>query len=224
MINGSFLLLSKVTLEWTTPNGEELISKMARVSNPANENNIETAPRLIRYLIKNHHWSPFEMVNLCVKIETTRDIGRQILRHRSFSFQEFSQRYAEVQDFILHEDPRLQDAKNRQNSISVDNEYLKNWWLGVQNELLTKAELLYRKALEKGIAKELARKLLPEGLTNSTMYMNGSLRSWVHYVQLRGANGTQKEHMEIANQIKEILKQHYPNVMEALIDPTSSQS
>jgi thymidylate synthase (FAD) len=200
---------------WSTPNGEDLIAYMARVSAPENQDNKETAPRLIKYLIKHKHWSPLEMVNVCMEINTTRDIARQILRHRSFSFQEFSQRYAVAQDFEFS-DVRMQDTKNRQNSLETDDDYLKNWWLGAQHRVLADAEHLYNKALEKGIAKEVARKLLPEGLTMSRLYMNGTLRSWLHYVDIRCDVSTQLEHREVADMCKAELVKLFPNVMEAM--------
>ena len=215
--------MSKVKVIWSTPEGEELIAYMARVSAPENQDNKETAPRLIKYLIKHKHWSPLEMVNVCMEINTTRDIARQILRHRSFSFQEFSQRYAVAQDFDLSE-VRMQDTKNRQNSIETEDDYLKNWWQGAQHRVLSDAEHLYNKALEKGIAKEVARKLLPEGLTMSKMYMNGTLRSWLHYVDIRCDAATQKEHREVAEQCKTELEKHFPNVMKAFMETQNGRT
>jgi thymidylate synthase (FAD) len=191
---------------------------MARVSNPANQNNSESAPKLLKYLIKNKHWSPFEMVNVCMEIETTRDIARQILRHRSFSFQEFSQRYAVAEGFIQNAQARLQDEKNRQNSLYSDDISLQNWFEGAQRRLITEAKFLYTAALDKGIAKECARVLLPEGLTISKMYMQGTLRSWLHYVDIRTDVATQKEHRDVALQCARILEEHFPNVMEAFND------
>ena len=179
---------------------EGLIAYCARVSNPDNQNNSNTSEKLIKYLIKNKHWSPLEMVNACLEIETTRDIARQILRHRSFSFQEFSQRYADPTkelEFVTRE-ARLQDEKNRQDSIEVDDKFFQIEWEQAQKRVLWAAEREYKWAIKNGIAKEQARAVLPEGLTMSRMYMNGTLRSWVHYIELRSANGTQKEHMEIA--------------------------
>ena len=179
---------------------EGLIAYCARVSNPDNQNNSDTSEKLIKYLIKNKHWSPLEMVNACLEIETTRDIARQILRHRSFSFQEFSQRYADPTkelEFVTRE-ARLQDEKNRQDSIEVDDKFFQIEWEQAQKRVLWAAEREYKWAIKNGIAKEHARAVLPEGLTMSRMYMNGTLRSWVHYIELRSANGTQKEHMEIA--------------------------
>lgn len=198
---------------------EEFVAYAARVSNPANQNNTETAGKLIRYLIRNKHWSPFEMVSITMEINTTRDIGRQILRHRSFSFQEFSQRYAVAQNFIRRE-ARLQDTKNRQNSIELDesNRHINIKFLNKQAELLKDAQSLYDWALNMGIAKEQARAVLPEGLTQTRMYMAGTLRSWIHYCDLRCANGTQLEHREVALAAKEALREQFPNVIEALED------
>ena len=205
----------KVVVEWSTPQAEELVAKMARVSNPANENNKESAPKLLKYLIDNKHWSPFEMVNVCMQIETTRDIARQILRHRSFSFQEFSQRYAEAYEWERCE-VRMQDVKNRQSSLASDDKQLARWWLGEQEELLHKATKLYKNALNAGIAKEVARKVLPEGMTTSRMYMNGTLRSWLHYVTIRCDKATQKEHREVADSCKAELIKLFPSLKEAL--------
>lgn len=206
--------MNKVRTVWATPEGEDLIAYMARVSAPANQDNKETAPKLIKYLIKHKHWSPLEMVNICMEIETTRDIARQILRHRSFSFQEFSQRYAEVDNYALSE-PRLQDVKNRQNSLETDDLGLMYWWEGAQKRVLDDAQFMYESALKKGIAKEVARKLLPEGLTMSKMYMNGTLRSWLHYVDIRCDKATQKEHREVAEKCRDELAKLFPNTMEA---------
>lgn len=206
--------MAKVSLVWSTNEGEQLIAKMARVSNPSNQDNPEYE-KLIRYLIKHKHWSPFEMVNVCMEIETTRDIARQILRHRSFSFQEFSQRYAEANQFEMSE-VRLQDQQNRQNSLSTDDKQLANWWTSVQHDILADTKEYYEIALKKGIAKEVARKILPEGLTMSKMYMNGTLRSWIHFVQIRTDVATQKEHREVALQCAEVLIKLFPNVMGAL--------
>lgn len=179
---------------------QDLIAYAARVSNPSNQNNKETADKLLKYLVKHKHWSPFEMASACLEIETTRDIARQILRHRSFSFQEFSQRYADPTkdlEFVTRE-ARLQDEKNRQDSIEVDDEYFQIKWEQAQRRVLWAAEREYKWAIKNGIAKEQARAVLPEGLTMSRMYMNGTIRSWIHYIELRSANGTQKEHMEVA--------------------------
>jgi thymidylate synthase (FAD) len=185
----------------------DLVAFCARVSNPDNQMNTETSDKLVKYLIKNKHWSPFEMVNVCLEIETTRDIARQILRHRSFSFQEFSQRYADPTKSLTFEtrEARLQDKKNRQNSIETDDEELSAEWQWRQNELILLAQRHYDWAIENGIAKEVARAVLPEGLTISRMYMNGTLRSWLHYIQLRSENGTQKEHIEIAKECAKVI-------------------
>ena len=191
---------------------QELIAFCARVSNPSNQLNTETSEKLIKYLIKNAHWSPLEMVSACLEIETTRDIARQILRHRSFSFQEFSQRYANpVKDleFVTRE-ARLQDLKNRQNSIENDDEEISNMWIEKQEHLINEARETYNWAIENGIAKEQARAVLPEGNTVSRMYMNGTLRSWIHYIELRSGNGTQKEHMEIAVACAEVITKIFP--------------
>ena len=193
-------------------NAQELVAFCARVSNPSNQLNTETSEKLIKYLIKNAHWSPLEMVSACLEIETTRDIARQILRHRSFSFQEFSQRYANpVKDleFVTRE-ARLQDLKNRQNSIENENEEISNMWIEKQEHLINEAREAYNWAIENGIAKEQARAVLPEGNTVSRMYMNGTLRSWIHYIELRSGNGTQKEHMEIAIACAEVITKIFP--------------
>jgi thymidylate synthase (FAD) len=194
---------------------EEFIAYVARVSNPSNQNNNQTAGKLLKYLIKNKHWSPFEMASMVLEINTTRDIARQVLRHRSFSFQEFSQRYAEATDlgFDLRE-PRLQDVKNRQNSIEVNNSDLEFAWYYVQEEVLDKVRVAYSWALENGIAKEQARAVLPEGMTRSRMYMSGTIRSWIHYVDIRADIATQKEHREIAVQAKTILLEQMPSLSE----------
>lgn len=206
--------MSAVKVVWSTPDGEDAVAFCARVSNPENQVSQETAPRLLKYLIKHKHWSPFEMANVCMEIETTRDIARQILRHRSFSFQEFSQRYAAVQGFELSE-VRLQDTRNRQNSIEVGDSDLHGWWFKAQQRVRDDAELVYNMALAKGVAKEQARKLLPEGMTMSKMYMNGTLRSWLHYVEIRCDKATQKEHREVAEKCRDELTKLFPNVMEA---------
>ena len=193
-------------------NAQELVAFCARVSNPSNQLNTETSEKLIKYLIKNAHWSPLEMVSACLEIETTRDIARQILRHRSFSFQEFSQRYANpVKDleFVTRE-ARLQDLKNRQNSIETDDEEITNMWIKKQEDLIENAKETYNWAIKNGIAKEQARAVLPEGNTVSRMYMNGTLRSWIHYIELRSANGTQKEHMDIALACAEVVAKIFP--------------
>lgn len=206
-----------------SPDGMNLLEQVAfaaRVSNPSNQNNSETAEKLVRYLIKNQHWSPLEMVSVCLEIDTTRDIARQILRHRSFSFQEFSQRYADASQlgFEIRE-CRLQDTKNRQNSVALD---VKNddqrriayQWEQYQKNMQNMCQSTYQWALEHGIAKEQARSVLPEGMTKSRMYMNGTLRSWVHYIQLRSANGTQKEHQEIALECAEVIETIFPMIKE----------
>jgi thymidylate synthase (FAD) len=209
--------MSSVKTVWATPEGEDLVAYMARVSAPENQDNKETAPKLIKYLIKHKHWSPLEMVNICMEIETTRDIARQILRHRSFSFQEFSQRYAVVGNYELSQ-IRLQDVKNRQNSLETDNLHLAYWWEGAQNRVLNDAKFMYESALKKGVAKEVARKLLPEGLTMSRMYMNGTLRSWLHYIDIRCDVATQKEHREVAELCKLEIGKHFPTILEAIND------
>jgi thymidylate synthase (FAD) len=195
---------------------EDLIAYCARVSNPTNQLNVETAPKLLKYLVAHHHWSPFEMVSMTLEIKTTRDIARQILRHRSFSFQEFSQRYAAVLDEPILREARLQDTKNRQNSIETNEQELRRWWLGVQSQVSHLASEVYQEALERGIAKEVARSVLPEGNTPSTLYMAGNVRSWIHYIQLRTANGTQKEHREIALECKRVLLEQFPSLQEVL--------
>ena len=206
---------SKPTIEFENEgitDVQELVAFCARVSNPSNQNNNETSQKLIKYLINNKHWSPLEMVTACIEIETTRDIARQILRHRSFSFQEFSQRYADPTkdlSFVLKE-ARLQDNKNRQNSIDTDNETLKSEWINKQKKLIDLSLKTYKWAIDNVIAKEQARAVLPEGNTVSRMYMNGTLRSWVHYIELRSSNGTQKEHMEIAKSIAKIISDIFP--------------
>lgn len=203
--------MNKVKLIWSTPEGEDLVAYMARVSNPENQDNKETAGKLVKYLVKNKHWSPLDMVDMCVEIETTRDIARQILRHRSFYFQEFSQRYAEVQGFERAE-CRMQDEKNRQNSLECENPDLDVWWQRAQQRVIDDAEFLYKQALSRNIAKEVARKILPEGLTMSRMYMKGTLRNWIHYIDVRCDPSTQKEHREVALLIKEQLLKCYPTM------------
>jgi len=198
----------------STQNIQDLVAYCARVSNPANQNNTETNEKLIKYLTKNNHWSPLEMVSICLEIETTRDIARQILRHRSFSFQEFSQRYAVADLGFETKEARTQDKKNRQNSIKTDNQELIDNWEIQQNNVSEIAAKAYNWALENGIAKEQARSVLPEGMTLSRMYMNGTLRSWVHYIQLRSGNGTQKEHQEVAIACSEAIKEIFPMIEE----------
>lgn len=195
---------------------QDLVAFCARVSNPTNQYNTETSEKLLRYLINNNHWSPFELVSACLEITTTRDIARQILRHRSFSFQEFSQRYADpVKElsFTLRE-PRLQDTKNRQNSIEVNDEHLENEWMHQQYRVIEAAKEAYRRAIARGIAKEQARAVLPEGLIESKIYMNGTLRSWIHYIELRSGNGTQKEHREISIECANALSKVFPIIKE----------
>lgn len=225
----NLISVSKPSAYTDCQSAEELVAYAARVSNPANQNNAETAPKLLRYLIRENHWSPLEMVHICMEITTTRDISRQIIRHRSFSFQEFSQRYAKSENFMYRE-ARLQDPKNRQNSISLNipeatggggqtmtkQERLFEDWNMQQAKVINKAKEVYEWALKNGIAKEQARAVLPEGNTETTLYMAGSLRSWVHYCELRRANGTQKEHMAVADKCWEIIKIHFPSVVEAV--------
>jgi len=195
---------------------QDIVAYCARVSNPSNQNNTETNEKLIKYLINNQHWSPLEMVSICLEIETTRDICRQILRHRSFSFQEFSQRYAEANLGFLPKEARLQDTKNRQNSISIEDDELKLLWETKQYEIARISEETYKWALTNGIAKEQARAVLPEGMTVSRMYMNGTLRSWVHYLQLRTGNGTQKEHRDIALECAKEIAKVFPMITEII--------
>jgi thymidylate synthase (FAD) len=209
--------------EYFAENMTELVTFCARVSNPSNQNNKETSEKLIRYLIKNAHWSPLEMVSMCLEIETTRDIARQMLRHRSFSFQEFSQRYAdptqELDDAFVLREARLQDTKNRQNSIELDmnddqQKLLALEWERAQKRILFTVKKEYKWAIDNGIAKEQARAVLPEGLTVSRLYMNGTLRSWIHFIQLRSENGTQKEHREVALKCAEVIAKVFPMANE----------
>jgi thymidylate synthase (FAD) len=192
----------------------EQVAYAARVSNPANQNNNDTAEKLVRYLIKNQHWSPLEMVNICMEIETTRDIARQILRHRSFSFQEFSQRYAVADLGFEKKEARMQDLKNRQNSTKSDNLALEAWWENYQQKVIESATSAYDWAIANGIAKEQARAVLPEGMTVSRLYMNGTLRSWVHYIQLRSAKGTQEEHRMVAALCGHAIEEIFPMMAE----------
>ena len=197
---------------------QELVAYCARVSNPSNQLNAGTSKKLVKYLISHQHWSPLEMVSVCLEIETTRDIARQILRHRSFSFQEFSQRYADPTEgfgFVCR-DARLQDPTNRQNSIETDNDTLQRDWLKVQQDVINATKSAYEWAIENGIAKEQARAVLPEGLTTSRLYMNGTLRSWIHYIQLRSKNGTQKEHIEIAKACAAVIAEIFPLTAELI--------
>lgn len=205
-----------VNLIHATENGEQLIIDMARVSNPENQG--KPGDRLLSYLVRNKHWSPFEMVSACVEINTSRDIARQILRHRSFSFQEFSQRYAEVVEPVVLREARLQDLKNRQNSLPCNDDIVIEKWIDLQTEVINVAYNGYLEALAQGVAKEQARALLPEGLTPSKMYMHGNLRSWIHYIELRTGNGTQKEHQDIAWECFEILYEKFPTVMKTVME------
>jgi thymidylate synthase (FAD) len=204
---------------------QELVAYCARVSNPSNQLNSETSEKLIKYLIKHQHWSPLEMVSVCLEIETTRDIARQILRHRSFSFQEFSQRYADPTKDLTFEvrEARLQDPKNRQNSVELDltnqsDRELNDIWLEKQYRLIRETKEIYNWAVTNGIAKEQARAVLPEGLMSSRLYMNGTLRSWIHYISLRSANGTQKEHIEIAKLCAEVISEIFPMTKDLVIE------
>jgi len=209
-------------VSWSSPSEEmvaegiedvqDLIAYCARVSNPSNQHNKETSEKLINYLVDHKHWSPLEMASACLEIETTRDIARQILRHRSFSFQEFSQRYANPVDdleFVTRE-ARLQDPKNRQNSVFTTDLQIHTFWEAYQKRVIEEAKNAYEWAITRGIAKEQARVVLPEGLTMSRMYMNGTLRSWIHYIELRSANGTQKEHMDVARACAEVIADIFP--------------
>ena len=193
---------------------QDLVAFCARVSNPSNQLNTETSERLIRYLVKHQHWSPLEMVSACLEITTTRDIARQILRHRSFSFQEFSQRYADpTQEFsFVPRQTRLQDLTNRQNSVVSYDEELQREWYKKQEEVVVQAQSAYRWAIDHGIAKEQARVVLPEGLTESVLYVSGTIRSWIHYIQVRGAHGTQLEHVEIARTCAQAISSIFPSV------------
>ena len=209
------MTMSSAKLVWVTPNAEEMIVKMARVSAPSNQDNMDTAPRLLKYLINHKHHSPFEMANLCVEIETTRGISAQILRHRSFSFQEFSQRYADVSELGSSVIPHLrrQDIKNRQNSIDdLSPDVISGYYRRIGN-LFEDAEHLYREMVSSGVAKECARAVLPIA-TKTRMYMNGTLRSWIHYISLRSANGTQKEHRDIALKCAEVIAKVFPMAKE----------
>jgi len=191
---------------------QDLIAYCARVSNPSNQNNKETSEKLLKYLAKHKHWSPFEMVSACLEIETTRDIARQLLRHRSFSFQEFSQRYADPTEDLsfVYREARLQDLKNRQNSIEAEDTELQEEWKWQQEKVIRASKYAYTWAIEKGIAKEQARAVLPEGNTVSRLYVNGTLRSWIHYIELRSGNGTQKEHMDLAIAVAQAIAEIFP--------------
>ena len=216
-MNGDFVMNVKLISYTQGADGKNLLEQVAyaaRVSNPANQNNSDTAEKLVRYLIKNQHWSPLEMVNICLEIETTRDIARQILRHRSFSFQEFSQRYAVADLGWELKEARLQDNKNRQNSIVTDNLALQAWWETQQKRVIEASQSAYDWAIANGIAKEQARAVLPEGMTVSRLYMNGTLRSWVHYIQLRSEKGTQKEHRDVAIYCASVIEPIFPMIKE----------
>ena len=221
-MNVALVALSKPSAQTGCNTADEFIAYCARVSNPDNQNNNKTAPGLLKYLIKHGHWSPFEMVSLTMEIQTTRDISHQIVRHRSFSFQEFSQRYAVTNVFQIRE-ARLQDQKNRQNSIALDyhndcHRRINERFSMAQTKVLRTAREAYEDALEDGIAKEQARALLPEGMSGTTLYMAGTLRSWIHYCELRRANGTQQEHAEIAERCWSIIGDHFPSVRKAVDD------
>lgn len=229
MHNAKIVAVTQPTIVTPIENGDgvcrlmtvdEFVAYVARVSNPSNQNNMTTANKLIKYLAKHKHWSPFEMVHIVMEIETTRDIARQILRHRSFTFQEFSQRYADpTKDLgFSPREARLQDTKNRQNSIATDDKELQDAWLMLQAEVIAKTSAAYLWAMEMGVAKEQARAVLPEGLTNSRMYMAGSLRSWIHYCQLRMGNGTQAEHREVATDAWYQLTEKFPSLKDSLND------
>lgn len=209
------IAITKPVIEECKESGD-LIAYCARVSNPANQANTDTAPRLLSYLARNQHWSPFEMASMTLEIQTTRDIARQILRHRSFSFQEFSQRYAAVQGDAVIRDARMQDMKNRQNSIAVDDADLQATWRMLQEDVAVASAQAYEAALRMGIAKEVARSVLPEGMTPSTLYMAGTIRSWMHYIQLRAEAGTQLEHRVIAIECRRILVEQFPALAEVL--------
>ena len=211
---------TEVTADWGLTDVQELVAFCARVSNPSNQLNTETSERLIRYLIQNQHWSPLEMVSACLEITTTRDIARQILRHRSFSFQEFSQRYADPTrdlNFVTRE-ARLQDEKNRQNSVTVDDPLLQNEWYRAQQRVIYAAKREYEWAIANGIAKEQARAVLPEGLTESRLYVSGTLRSWLHFVELRSANGTQREHQLVAQACAAGIAKIFPMASDLVVN------
>lgn len=203
-------------MHWSGYHIMDEIAHMARVSNPANQHSTEGSEKLIRYLMKHKHWSPFEMVNICLEIETTRDIARQIIRHRSFSFQEFSQRYAEVSALgeVEYREARGQDPKNRQNSVRLDDGPIHEEWRVKQQNVWYAADTAYKWALKNGLAKEQARAVLPEGMTPSRLYMNGTVRSWIHYIDLRSGNGTQEEHLQIAKDCAAAIYPIFPMIME----------
>lgn len=204
-----------VKLIWATPNADQLVGYMARVSNPTAKLE-DDASRLIAYLVRHEHWSPFEMVNACMEINSTREVIRQILRHRSFHFQEFSGRYAEYTDGPVISEARLQDTKNRQNSIDTDDRDLNGWWMQVQLKVWDFCYVVYKEALKRGIAKELARKVLPEGLVPSKVYMNGTIRDWIHYLRVRTGQGTQKEHRVVAQELLQIFEEHCPVILHGV--------
>lgn len=208
--------VTQPVVDWI-PDSEGILSYAARVSNPSNQGNFETATKLLQYCVDHKHYSVFETCNITMEIEAPRDIARQILRHRSFSFQEFSQRYAESTDFITRE-CRMQDTKNRQNSLKIDDQDVANWWAAAQEDVMTLVEDLYTSALKMGIAKEVARTILPEGLTMSKMYMNGTVRSWLHYIDVRDDEGvTQKEHVDVARKCKQEVVKCFP-FLESLMN------
>ena len=206
----------KASIVWQTPDGEKYLAYMARVSNPKATLN-DPFKRLIQFLIRKKHWSPFSMVNVCVEVECSRDVSRQVLRHKSFDFQEFSGRYAAYEEGLLEpREARLQDKENRQNSLPSDDQDLNLWWFGVQRYIIGFVESVYEQALKRGIAKEVARAILPEGLTPTKMHINGTLRSWIHYFDVRCGDDTQKEHRELAQAIRDLVFEQYPSVKEAL--------
>lgn len=221
-------MLAEARLKWATPNGDKMIAELARVSSPENQHNHETAPRLIRYLIDHRHWSPFEMASMCVEIVTTRDIGRQILRHRSFSFQEFSGRYAAYEHLHTDRELRGQDPRNRQNSVIYDTEIrehaeLIGGWRELVGNIARCCKEAYDAVLHDGGAKECARAILPEGLVPTTMYMTGTVRSWIHYIKERTETGVQREHRVLAMQIRKLLAEEFPMVFEAISMPTPQE-
>ena len=206
----------KASIVWQTPDGEKYLAYMARVSNPKATLN-DPFKRLIQFLIRKKHWSPFSMVNVCVEVECSRDVSRQVLRHKSFDFQEFSGRYAAYEEGLLEpREARLQDKENRQNSLPSNNKKLNNWWRYAQEEIIDHVMDVYNEALKRGIAKEVARAILPEGLTPTKMHINGTLRSWIHYFDVRCGDDTQKEHRELAQAIRDLVFEQYPSVKDAL--------
>ena len=229
-MNVRLVSYSQPAEDFSIMNAQDLVAYCARVSNPSNQLNTETSEKLIKYLIKNQHWSPLEMVSVCLEITTTRDIARQILRHRSFSFQEFSQRYADpTKDLeFTYREARLQDTKNRQNSIDIDlnnddQRYIAYHWENFQRQMIEQSKNIYSWAISKGIAKEQARAVLPEGLIESRLYMNGTLRSWIHYIQLRSANGTQKEHREVAVECGKVISKIFP-IIDIVLEESNANS